>query len=144
MCDLLVGAGGVNSTVRRQNAEGFGAVERQLGNRFIWFGTAHFTIGSGTRLALEDAIALAKAIQAQPDDLGLACDIYKQDRAPALDKLLAAADASAAWYENFQEHMKLAPYAFAMSYINRTGRVDRARLKAALPAFVARYEEVMG
>ncbi|NNE22406.1 MAG: monooxygenase [Rhizobiales bacterium] len=102
--------------------------------------TAHFSIGSGTRLALEDAIALAGAIKAQPDDLTAALEDYQSGRAPVLDKLLKAADKSALWYENFAEHMKLEPYEFAMSYINRTGRIDPDRLKALSPGFVARYE----
>lgn len=105
--------------------------------------TAHFSIGSGTRLALEDAIALAKAIEAGWGDLDKISAMYSAERAPVLDKLLVAGDASAAWYENFEEHMKLEPYAFAMSYINRSGRVDLSRLKATSPGFVARYEDVM-
>ena len=106
--------------------------------------TAHFSIGSGTRLALEDAIALAGAIRSQPDDLAAALAAYKAGRAPILGKLVGAADQSAMWYEGFEEHMKLEPYEFAMSYINRTGRVDSDRLKALSPGFVARFEEATG
>ena len=102
--------------------------------------SAHFSIGSGTRLALEDAIALVRAIEMHPGDLPLALKTYQEARAPVLAKLLQAADASAAWYESFQVHMTLAPYEFAMSYINRSGRIDRQRLKEISPDFVARYE----
>ncbi len=102
--------------------------------------TAHYSIGSGTRLALEDAIALAAAVKARPHDIGEALGRYQSERQPILQKLLGGADASAAWYESFEKHMQLAPYDFAMSYINRSGRVDQARLKAMSPGFVANYE----
>jgi 2-polyprenyl-6-methoxyphenol hydroxylase-like FAD-dependent oxidoreductase len=102
--------------------------------------TAHFSIGSGTRLALEDARALARAITAHPGDLAEALRTYEAARRPILDKLTAAASASAAWYEGFAEHMALPPYEFAMSYITRSGRVDLDRLRAVSPEFVAAYE----
>src|SRR5262245_5938620 len=91
--------------------------------------TAHFSIGSGTRLALEDAIALAGAIRAHPGDLRAAVLAYEAARRPILDKLTAAADASADWYERFPEHMALEPMQFAMSYITRSGRVGLDRLR---------------
>ena len=103
--------------------------------------TAHFSIGSGTRLAMEDAISLARAIERHPDDAGAAGRAYYADRRPILDKLTTAANASALWYERFAEHMKLAPLDFAMSYITRSGRVDLDRLRAVSPRFVAAYEE---
>jgi len=102
--------------------------------------TAHFSIGSGTRLALEDAIALSRALEHEPDDLPAALAAYETARKPIVAKLVAAADASAAWYERFGEHMALAPMDFAMSYITRSGRVDRERLRRLAPAFVAEYE----
>jgi 2-polyprenyl-6-methoxyphenol hydroxylase-like FAD-dependent oxidoreductase len=102
--------------------------------------TAHFSIGSGTRLAMEDAIALARAIEAHPADPRGAAQAYEAGRRPILDKLTAAANASAAWYERFAEHMALAPLEFAMSYITRSGRVDLERLRAVSPKFVAAYE----
>jgi 2-polyprenyl-6-methoxyphenol hydroxylase-like FAD-dependent oxidoreductase len=102
--------------------------------------TAHFSIGSGTRLAMEDATALARAIEAHPADPGAAARAYEAERRPILDKLTAAANASAAWYERFAEHMALAPLEFAMSYITRSGRVDLNRLRAVSPRFVAAYE----
>jgi 2-polyprenyl-6-methoxyphenol hydroxylase-like FAD-dependent oxidoreductase len=102
--------------------------------------TAHFSIGSGTRLAMEDAIALADAIGAHPADAGEAAKTYEADRRPILDKLATAADASASWYENFAAHMKLAPMEFAMSYITRSGRVDVERLRRVSPRFVEAYE----
>jgi 2-polyprenyl-6-methoxyphenol hydroxylase-like FAD-dependent oxidoreductase len=101
--------------------------------------SAHFSIGSGTRLAIEDAIALVKALEAARDLPGALAQ-YEAARKPVVQKLVAAARASAAWYENFPEHMKLGLMDFAMSYITRSGRIDEARLRAMSPAFMARYE----
>src|SRR4051795_4079541 len=101
--------------------------------------SAHFSIGSGTRLAIEDAIALVKALEAEPD-LAAALARYQAARQPVVKKLVAAARASAAWYEKFPEHMKLGLMDFAYSYITRSGRIDDARLRAMSPAFMARYE----
>jgi 2-polyprenyl-6-methoxyphenol hydroxylase-like FAD-dependent oxidoreductase len=102
--------------------------------------TAHFSIGSGTRLALEDVIALVKALEAAPGDLASAFTLYEANRRPIVQKLVRASQASADWYENFPEHMRLAPLDFAMSYIGRSGRVDRDRLRAMSPNFMARYD----
>ncbi|MEA2759656.1 MAG: hypothetical protein QOH65_2269 [Methylobacteriaceae bacterium] len=102
--------------------------------------TAHFSIGSGTRLALEDVIALVKALEAAPDDLGAALALYEANRRPIVEKLVQASKASASWYECFPEHMRLAPLDFAMSYVGRSGRVDRDRLRAMSPDFMARYD----
>jgi 2-polyprenyl-6-methoxyphenol hydroxylase-like FAD-dependent oxidoreductase len=97
--------------------------------------TAHFSIGSGTRLAMEDAIALNKAL-AEEAFIEKALAAFEAARRPIVDKLLAAADASGAWYERFPEHMKLAPRDFAWSYIQRSGRIDPARLRKISPKFV--------
>jgi 2-polyprenyl-6-methoxyphenol hydroxylase-like FAD-dependent oxidoreductase len=101
--------------------------------------SAHFSIGSGTRLAIEDAIALAKALEAEANiPKGLAR--YERERKPIVKKLVTAARTSAAWYETFGEHMKLDPMDFAHSYITRSGRIDDARLRVMSPQFMARYE----
>jgi 2-polyprenyl-6-methoxyphenol hydroxylase-like FAD-dependent oxidoreductase len=102
--------------------------------------TAHFSIGSGTRLAMEDAIALDRALAQQGDDVAAALPAFEAVRRPVVEKLVAGANASAAWYENFAEHMQLAPADFAMSYITRSGRFDLERLRVLSPQFVARYE----
>ena len=96
--------------------------------------TAHFSIGSGTRLAMEDAIALMKALDAHPrlDD---ALRAFEAARRPIVDKLVAAADASGAWYDHFAEHMNLSPRDFAWSYIQRSGRIDPERLGRISPKF---------
>ena len=114
-----------------------------VGNRVLLgdaLHTAHFSIGSGTRLALEDAIALAAALAAHPSDIASALAAFEAARKPQVAKLTAAANSSAEWYEHFAEHMRLSPLDFAMSYITRSGRVDLDRLRATSPKFVAAYE----
>jgi 2-polyprenyl-6-methoxyphenol hydroxylase-like FAD-dependent oxidoreductase len=102
--------------------------------------TAHYSIGSGTRLALEDAIALTKALEQEPADVQAGLERYEAARRPVLQKLVRASKASAAWYESFPEHMRLEPLDFAYGYITRSGRVDDDRLRAASPRFMARYD----
>ena len=101
--------------------------------------SAHFSIGSGTRLAIEDAIALVKALEIEAD-IATALHRYQAERQPIVKKLVTAARTSAGWYETFPEHMKLDLMDFAHSYITRSGRIDDARLRAMSPAFMARYE----
>ena len=101
--------------------------------------SAHFSIGSGTRLAIEDAIALVKALEAEAD-ISTALARYQVERKPIVQKLVTAARTSADWYENFPEHMKLGLMDFAYSYITRSGRIDDIRLRAMSPAFMTRYE----
>jgi len=101
--------------------------------------SAHFSIGSGTRLAIEDAIALTKALEAE-QDIAKGLARYQAERKPIVKKLVTAARTSADWYENFAEHMRLDLLDFAYSYITRSGRIDDTRLRAMSPAFMARYE----
>ena len=101
--------------------------------------SAHFSIGSGTRLAIEDAIALVRALEAEAD-IPRALARYEAERKPVVKKLVTAARTSADWYENFPAHMKLDLMDFAHSYITRSGRIDDARLRAMSPNFMARYE----
>jgi benzoate-CoA ligase family protein len=98
--------------------------------------TAHFSIGSGTRLALEDAIALVKSLQDNTS--------YEAARRPIVEKIVGAAHKSAAWYDDFRSHMQLAPWDFAWSYIQRSGRVDIEKLRRSAPLFVAGYEASKG
>jgi len=101
--------------------------------------SAHFSIGSGTRLAIEDAIALTKALEAE-DKISASLVRYQMERKPIVKKLVTAARTSADWYEKFPDHMKLGLMDFAYSYITRSGRIDDARLRAMSPVFMARYE----
>ena len=101
--------------------------------------SAHFSIGSGTRLAIEDAIALVKALESEVD-IPAALTRYESERKPIVKKLVTAARTSADWYERFPDHMKLGLMDFAYSYITRSGRIDDARLRAMSPRFMTRYE----
>jgi 2-polyprenyl-6-methoxyphenol hydroxylase-like FAD-dependent oxidoreductase len=101
--------------------------------------SAHFSIGSGTRLAIEDAIALTRALETE-HDIGDALARYQSERQPIVKKLVTAARTSADWYAHFPEHMKLDLLDFAYSYITRSGRIDDVRLRAMSPSFMARYE----
>jgi len=101
--------------------------------------TAHFSIGSGTRLAMEDAIALVRALAAHKDrDEALAA--YQAQRAPIAKRIVDAANSSAAWYETFATKMDLPPLDFGFDYLTRSGRMDVARLREIAPGFMARYE----
>jgi len=99
--------------------------------------TAHFSIGSGTRLAMEDAISLVKVLVQHEKNIPEALAAFEAARRPIVEKLVAAADASADWYERFPEHMRLAPRDFAWSYIQRSGRIDPEKLRKIAPKFVA-------
>jgi len=122
--------------------------ERWSAGRRILIGdalhTAHFSIGSGTRLAIEDAIALDKALDEHADEVPAALAAFELSRRPVLEKLLRAADASGQWYDAFAQRMALPPLAFAMSYVTRSGRVDIERLRRVSPDFVARWEREGG
>lgn len=102
--------------------------------------TAHFSIGSGTRLAMEDAISLAKSIRENPEDMQAALQAYQDERKPIVAKLVRAAEESAAWYEQFVAHMEMPPLDFAHGYIKRAGRMDDDKLRASAPKFMAQYD----
>jgi len=105
--------------------------------------TAHFSIGSGTRLALEDAIALVAALR-DYDRLDTALAEFQFRRQPIARKIVDAANTSARWYDNFREKMQLPALEFAFSYLTRSGRVDVDRLRELSPAFIAQYEASRG
>ena len=115
-----------------------------LGNRVLIGDaqrTAHFSIGSGTRLAMEDAIALNKALEDHAK-VHEALQAFEQARRPIVEKLVAAADSSGAWYDRFPGQMNLSPRELAWSYIQRSGRIDPERLRRTSPKFVAGQENV--
>ena len=101
--------------------------------------TVHFSIGSGTRLAMEDGIALVSALEAVRGDVSAGLAHYEANRRPVVEKLHGAANASAQWYERMADKMPLSPYDFAHDYMTRTGRVSDERLQRIAPRFMARY-----
>jgi 2-polyprenyl-6-methoxyphenol hydroxylase-like FAD-dependent oxidoreductase len=105
--------------------------------------TAHYSIGSGTRLALEDVIALVAALEQHPSDLESGLQSYEAERKPIVQKIVTAARTSADWYADFEEHMKLPPIEFGYSYITRSGRIDNDRLRRSAPNFMASYDAHM-
>ena len=102
--------------------------------------TVHFSIGSGTRTALEDAIALFEAFAAHGSDVATAFPAFEANRRPSSDALLDVARRSRYWYEHYSDILHLAPLDFAYDYMTRSGRVDREKLREHAPRFMAAYE----
>ncbi|WP_250481230.1 FAD-dependent monooxygenase [Caballeronia sp. GAOx1] len=103
--------------------------------------SAHFSIGSGTRIAMEDSIALAQAIAKSGDDVQRSLDGYVELRRESKDRLIHASEASYLWYENIREWMtSFAPHQFVYQFMTRTGRVDVARLREQYPELVRELE----
>ena len=102
--------------------------------------TAHFSIGSGTKLAMEDAIALKESF-AEASDVAAALKRFEAARKPVIEEYQAAACESMVWFENAREYMHLAPIELAYVLMTRSGRVDRESLRRRDPEFVAAYEE---
>jgi 2-polyprenyl-6-methoxyphenol hydroxylase-like FAD-dependent oxidoreductase len=106
--------------------------------------TAHPSIASGTRLAMEDAIALWRAFETHGNDINAAFRLYESQRRPIREKLDSAADKSIRWYETVDSRMDLPDYEFVLSYLSRTGVISNARLEKESPDFVRRYREATG
>jgi len=103
--------------------------------------TAHFSIGSGTKLALEDAIALADAFaDGGTADVDAVLAAFEAARRPAIERYQAAAARSLAWFENAKADLHLDPLAFAYKAMTRSDKVDHDNLKKRDPDFVAAYE----
>src|SRR5690606_16199638 len=83
--------------------------------------SAHPSIGAGTRLAMEDSIALWQAFNRHGTDIQSAFLSYEAERRPVRDKLNTAAEKSIAWYENLAAKMHLSPEELALDYMLRTG-----------------------
>jgi 2-polyprenyl-6-methoxyphenol hydroxylase-like FAD-dependent oxidoreductase len=102
--------------------------------------TVHFSIGSGTRLAFEDAIALDRAFAEAGDDVPRALAAFEGERRPIVEKIVTAANASSYWYERLPEKMKLEPWQLAYDYMTRSGRMTDERLRELSPKFMARVD----
>jgi len=101
--------------------------------------TAHFSIGSGTKLALEDSIALARCF-AEHSDPQEALPSFERSRKPIVDEYQEAAHSSLVWFENADQKMSLDPIPFAFELMTRSHRVNYENLKKRDPEFVAGYD----
>jgi anthraniloyl-CoA monooxygenase len=101
--------------------------------------TAHFSIGSGTKLALEDSIALAGCFDGSRD-VPAALAEFERVRRPVIEEYQRAAHDSRLWFERVRGLMHLEPLAFAYSLMTRSGKIDFESLRRRDPAFAAEYE----
>jgi anthraniloyl-CoA monooxygenase len=133
-----------------------------LGNRSLWFDakivrnrnwthrnivligdalrTVHFSLGSGTRMAMQDAIALHRGLAKYPDDVPAAFREFENLRRPASSTFQSAAGKSLDWYENIASKMHLDPISFAYDYMRRTDQVSHNDLTARDPHFTKAFE----
>ncbi|MEV5596693.1 bifunctional salicylyl-CoA 5-hydroxylase/oxidoreductase [Streptomyces sp. NPDC052496] len=105
--------------------------------------TAHFSIGSGTKLAVEDALALAACLE-EHADLPDALTAYEAERRPVVASTQRAARASLAWFEELAEYVGQPPRRFAFNLLTRSRRVTHDNLRLRDPGFVAAVEEEAG
>ncbi len=109
--------------------------------------TAHFSVGSGTKMAMEDAVALSTALVAQPGDLAAALAAYEAAARPSVEAIQGSARPSLAWWEHFGEyHDAFEPWQFAYHFLTRS--IGDARLSRRAPDFVRdsheRWHEAFG
>ncbi|HEX8087275.1 MAG TPA: hypothetical protein VF762_00385, partial [Blastocatellia bacterium] len=102
--------------------------------------TAHFSIGSGTKLALEDSIALANCFRSQ-GVVEAALAEFQRVRKPVIDEYQEAAYASLMLFENAGEEMRLDPLPFAYKMMTRSKKIDYDNLKKRDPEFIAAYDD---
>jgi anthraniloyl-CoA monooxygenase len=101
--------------------------------------TAHFSIGSGTKLAMEDALALAACLHENPSvDKALAA--YEAERRPVVESAQRAAQASLEWFENISQYVRQEPPQFAFNLLTRSRRVTYSNLKLRDPEYVSRVD----
>jgi anthraniloyl-CoA monooxygenase len=101
--------------------------------------TAHFSIGSGTKLALEDAIALFESF-GRTESVAAALKDFEKTRKPVIEEYQAAAFESMRWFENARDYMNLTPIELAHTLMTRSGRVSDDDLRRRDPEFIARWE----
>jgi anthraniloyl-CoA monooxygenase len=97
--------------------------------------TAHFSIGSGTKLAMEDAIALRDALVRRAWDVEAALVDYELERQPVVERTQQAASESAAYFGRVGGYLELEPIQFAFNLLTRSGRISHASLAVRDPAF---------
>ena len=104
--------------------------------------TGHPSVGSGTRLAMQDSIALFDAYKTCGADVPRMLEEFVRIRQPGSDALQKAAIRSTEWYENLGPKLALDPVSFAYDYITRSGRVDHAEVRRRDPELAAAYEKL--
>ena len=107
--------------------------------------SAHPSIGSGTRIAMEDAIELAAAVVRNAPNVAQALAAFEAVRRPARQKLLDATDRSIDWYESIGARIDaLEPVPLVFDFLTRTGRINEERLLTSFPRFMERYADEWG
>lgn len=105
--------------------------------------TAHFTIGSGTKLAMEDSIALSNAFE-RHQDVAPALVHYERERGPVVERFQQAAGDSADYFARVRHHTHLDPPQFAFNLLTRSGRISHAGLTLRDPEFVRGVDSWFG
>ena len=98
--------------------------------------TAHFSIGSGTKLAMEDSLALAACLHEHPD-VETALAAYEAERRPVVESTQRAAQASLEWFENIGMYMGNEPEQFCFNLLTRSRRITYDNLRERDPEFAA-------
>jgi len=106
--------------------------------------TAHFSIGSGTKLAMEDSISLAAALARRRWDLEAAFVDYELEREPFVERTQDAASESAAYFGRIASYSHLEPIQFAFNLITRAGRITHATLGVRDPEFTRTLDGWLG
>ena len=104
--------------------------------------TGHPSVGSGTRLALQDAIALFEAYRSRGDDVPALLAEFVRLREPGSENLRRAAVRSTEWYEHLGPKLALDPVSFAYDYVTRSGRVDHAEVMRRDPELARAFERL--
>jgi anthraniloyl-CoA monooxygenase len=105
--------------------------------------TAHFSIGSGTKLAMEDAVALAWAFQANgTDDVPAALEAYEAERHPLVESTQRAAQGSLEWFEGIARYVDQPRLQFAFNLLTRSRRITYENLRLRDEAFVADVDDL--
>ena len=102
--------------------------------------TAHFSIGSGTKLALEDAIELARCLKASAGDLKAGLGDYERVRSVEVLKIQNAARNSTEWFENVARYEDLEPEQFTYSLLTRSQRISHENLRLRDRRWLDGYE----
>ena len=102
--------------------------------------TAHFSVGSGTRMAMLDGIVLRDALLAHPGDVPGALAAYEAERRPQVESLQRAAQASLEWFEATERYMDMDPLQFTFTLLTRSLRITHADLKLRDPDFTAQVD----